>query len=318
MSGRTLKIFVMGNSPNSLRTVEIVNWTGLAFLGERQQIDAIRSRDELSEPGIYLLLSDSSDTDLTDIYIGETDDFIQRIADHAQSKDWWDRFIVFVNKDRNLTKAHVKYLERELHGLAQQSIANLKVRNSQTPGGATLSESDVSAMQEFLSNMRFVLETLGLGYFSSETASHDSIQKTTKNSEGIHPGATEGMEFIITLPKDASTSGENLKALMRVQDGIYVLKSGSHLRKTARDSFASDAGYFALWKQIVESSSVMRSDHPELVVTTKDIEFRSPSAAGSVVRARATNGRTEWRRVSDGEPLFRCQIGGLASNKKAA
>ncbi len=313
--GRTLKIFVMGNSPNSLRTVEIVNWTGLAFLGERLHVGSIRTRPELSEPGIYLLLSDSSEAGLTDIYIGETDDFIKRIADHTQSKDWWDRFIVFVSKDRNFTKAHVKFLERELFLLAKRSIANLRVKNSQDPGGASLPESDVSSMQEFLRNIQFVLETLGLSYFTSETST-ESPEVPTYSKVETDSSTLNGMEFFMALPKDSASAGKPLRAVMRVQDGVYILKAGSFIQKTARDSFAeSDKSYYSLWKQIIESDAVKPSEVPTLLQTIRDIEFRAPSAAGSVVRGRSTNGRTEWKRTTDETPLSKCQAETL---KKAA
>lgn len=302
--GKTLKIYVMGETPNSLRTVEIVNWTGMAFLGERQHLSAAKEREELAEPGIYLLLSESSEAGLTEIYIGETDDFTKRISDHSQSKDWWDRFIVFVNKDKNFTKAHVRYLERELFLLASRSIANLKVMNTKEPGGASLAESDVSSMKEFLSNIQFVLETLGLSYFSSDPGEHKQEDKNTSEKQSVN-----GMSFYITLPKELSENGKPpLKAFMEVKNNVYILKAGSFLRKVARESFSEhDHSYFVLWKQIVESNAVEELENTQLVKTVRDIEFRAPSAAGSVVRARSTNGRTEWKRTSDDKSLLDCQ-----------
>lgn len=47
--GKTLKIFVMGSDPKSLKTVELVNWTGQAFIGGREHMNQIRDRKELSE-----------------------------------------------------------------------------------------------------------------------------------------------------------------------------------------------------------------------------------------------------------------------------
>lgn len=300
--GRTLKVFVLGQTSNALKTVELVNWTGLSFVGERKHLQAIRGRSELTEPGVYLLLSDSNDgAALSDIYIGETDDFTRRIVDHAQSKDWWDRFIVFVSKDKNLTKAHVKYLEQQLHALAKRSIANLKVRNSQEPGGASLPESDVSAMHEFLNNVQFVLETLGLSYFSSGT------EVSKQDPEMV--SSLESQEFYITLPKELSAGGEQLRSHMFVRNAVYFLKAGSYIRSDAQESFSKHDSYYNLWKQIVSSDVVQKGSLPGLLVITRDIEFRSPSSAGAVVRGRSTNGRIEWKRVSDGLPLAKCELG---------
>lgn len=110
-----------------------------------------------------LLSDDSEDGGSTEIYIGETDSFQDRIMDHLAKKDWWSRFVVFVSKDKNLTKAHVKYLERELYKLSEQAIGTLNVKNANEPSGSSLPESDCHSMSEFLHNIIFVMETLGLG-----------------------------------------------------------------------------------------------------------------------------------------------------------
>lgn len=102
--GKTLKIFVMGSDPKSLKTVELVNWTGQAFIGGREHVNQIKDRKELSEPGVYMILSDDSeDEGSAEIYIGETESFQDRVLDHLARKDWWSRFVVFVSKDSNLT-----------------------------------------------------------------------------------------------------------------------------------------------------------------------------------------------------------------------
>lgn len=309
-NGKTLKVFVMGEHFNSLKSVELVNWTGLGFVGERQHLHAIKNRPELAEPGVYFLLSDNVDNvALTDIYIGETDDFSARILNHAQNKDWWERFIVFVSKDKNLTKAHVKYLEREIVRIAKNSIGNLKVMNSQEPSGASLPESDVSSMKEFLKNIMFVLETLGLSYFA--------VEEQEPAREIPQDFTIEGQEFYITLPKDLSPGAERLRSFMTIRNGVYILKSGALVRSDIRESLPTHSSYFNLWQQIVSSDAVGPGSIPGVLVTLKDIEFRSPSAAGAVVRARNTNGRTEWRRVSDDLPLHKCEIGSL-KDKKAA
>lgn len=164
------------------------------------------------------------------------------------------------------------------------------------PSGSKLPEPDVCAMEEFLANMIFVLETLGFGLFLTEKRMDDPIQYT-----GDAP------TYYLTLPKDLSDDGENQKALMHVTDGSFVLKAGSPIRKSARDSFKSHS-YFGLWQQITNSKAVRPSQNPNFLETTQDMEFKSPSAAAAVVRGGQTNGRTDWKRVSDGKPLFECEL----------
>lgn len=319
--GRTLKIFVMGDDSHALRTVELSNWTGLAFIGSRNHLAEIRNREELSVPAVYLLLSEDSEEGgaLTDFYVGETDNFTGRIGQHVQSKDWWDTFVVFVSKDQNLTKAHVKHLERDLYLLARQSIATLRIKNTTEPGGAKLPESDVSSMEEFLQNIRFVLETLGLSYFPSQTKPITEAPAKNTSVTPLEPGRIDGMEFTMNLPKDLGlNNGEPFRGHMQVVNGGFVLKAGSFVRAEPHDSFEKHDSYFALWKQVVQSDSVKPSNNKMLLITTKDIEFRSPSAAGAVVRGRSTNGRTEWKRVIDSKPLVECEADQIKGKEQEA
>jgi hypothetical protein len=303
--GRTLKIFVMGKEPRSLKSVELVNWTGLAFIGRREHLALARQREELSEPAVYLLLSDGAEEGgAIDLYVGETDNFSERLSNHAQQKNWWTSFVVFVSKDKNLTKAHVRFLEAELYKLANKGLGILTVKNSSIPSGASLPESDVAAMNEFLDNIIFVLESLGLSYFPTQK----SEEQTTSNSPTKHsdPNSTEGMEFYITLPKAAGVGlGEPPRSFMIVKEGTYILKAGSLIRKEPRESFA-DSSYHGLWKQITASDAIQQIDK-HVLKTTRDIEFRSPSGAAAIVRGGQTNGRTEWKRVSDDKPLYICE-----------
>ncbi len=65
--------------------------------------------------------------------------------------------------------------------------------------------------------------------------------------------------------------------------------------------------YHEVWAKIIASDIVEKTSYEELLKTTKDIEFRSPSGAGAIARGGQTNGRTEWKRESDNLPLNECE-----------
>ena len=44
-------------------------------------------------------------------YIGQTNDFVNRVGDHKQKKDWWDTALVFVSKANEIFASEVQYLE---------------------------------------------------------------------------------------------------------------------------------------------------------------------------------------------------------------
>lgn len=313
----------MGREPRSLKSVELANWTGHAFIGGRQHVEQARQRSELREPAVYMLLNDGAVGGGTiDIYIGETEDFIERLEQHVRTKDWWTQFVVFVARDNNLTKAHVKHLESELCKLARNSIGTLVVKNGNVPPGASLPESDISTMNEFLENIIFVLESLGLSYFQNGSTSNRIISTNPSSRSNLNATigmnitnpprefslvATDGMDFYISLARDLGSNEEEvLKSYMIVRNGAYVLKAGSLIRKVPRESF-SNHSYYELWKQITESDAVTTSGNINILKTTREIEFSSPSAVGAIVRGGATNGRTEWKRITDDKPLNECE-----------
>lgn len=294
--GKVLKIFIIGNDARSLKSVELINWTGLAYIGKRNQLKQLEEL-KLFETGVYFLLSEtSSDSAITEIYIGESDSFLERLKQHAYSKDWWTHFVVFVSKDQSLTKAHIKYLEKELYGLASKAIGTLKLVNPNEPGGARLSDPEIATMEEFLENIIFVLETMGLGYFPRSES--EPVQINTNKL------SLSSDLFSITQPKDVTEGAvEKYLSYLEIRDDVYILKAGAFIRNEPKPSFI-DHNYYLLWQQIKASDAVEPSQNANFLKTIKDIEFSSSSAAAAVVRAGSTNGRAEWKRVSDQMPLF--------------
>src|SRR5437870_299455 len=129
--GRQIRIYVLGDDPQSLKTVELGNWTGKAIVGPRSELaTALQSREELRQPSLYFLLAPAADNPaLTEVYIGEAEDFAARVRSHEKDKDWWEAFVVFVSKDANLTKAHVRYLERWFYDRACGASLRVRVMN---------------------------------------------------------------------------------------------------------------------------------------------------------------------------------------------
>ena len=66
----------------------------------------------------------------------------------------------------DLTKAHVRYLEKSLYELAQKNLTTITLKNNCCPPGSNLSDYDIAYMQEFQDNMIFVLNNLGIFFFS--------------------------------------------------------------------------------------------------------------------------------------------------------
>ncbi len=161
------------------------------------------------------------------LYIGEADDVSNRLLNHRQNKDWWEEFIVFISKDSNLIKAHVRYLEKRLRDIAAVNHALIDLRNGSTPTGSKLPEGDVYEMEAYLDNLLFMISQLQLFNMSEINISPD----------GIELGGDTSDTFELKLKKNRmSSSGEQLKAYLRpLEDGNYLLLKGSYVESIQRD-----------------------------------------------------------------------------------
>ncbi|RJE80784.1 GIY-YIG nuclease family protein [Paracoccus sp. JM45] len=90
---------------------------------------------------------------------------MSRIKSHAQDpdKDFWDRFVAITSKDLNLTKAHVRYIERKLISLLL-AAKKCRVVNRTQPDFERLPEADIADMDSFLDEIQLILPVIGVDY----------------------------------------------------------------------------------------------------------------------------------------------------------
>ena len=164
--GKTIKIFLIDGDPNGRMSCELSNWTGKAYKIPRIKIKECTDRNDLMNTGVYLLFGrDEEGKDL--VYIGEAESIYKRLTQHLNQKDFWNETIVFISKDNNLNKAHIKYLENRLHDIAQIA-KRYKLENSIIPTQSSISESDREEMEEFIENIRMLVNTLGHKVFEEK------------------------------------------------------------------------------------------------------------------------------------------------------
>jgi hypothetical protein len=158
MTSATIKLFLPRGDAKSLRTAEISNWTGKAVAAPRTELDELLAREELEKAGVYILIGSDPHTNTPRAYIGEAEVIRDRLKQH-KTKEFWVSAIVFVSKDENLTKAHVRYLESRLLAEATQ-VSRFTLEQNQA-GGSRLPESDREDMEVFLARIRQLLPVLG-------------------------------------------------------------------------------------------------------------------------------------------------------------
>ncbi len=272
--GKTIKIFLIDGDPNGRMSCELSNWTGKAYKIPRIKIKECTDRDDLMNTGVYLLFGrDEEGKDL--VYIGEAESIYKRLTQHLNQKDFWNETIVFISKDDNLNKAHIKYLENRLHDIAQIA-KRYKLENSVIPTQSSISESDRAEMEEFIENIKMLVNTLGHKVFDEKR------EFKPKQKHEI---------FSIKAARGADGQGEPSS------DGFVVLK-GSKAAGTIVNSMTQN--FITLRQKLINEGVLV--DKGEYYEFSDDYIFSSPSTAAVMVMGRNANGLTEWKQ-KDGKTL---------------
>jgi hypothetical protein len=154
MSSATIKLFLPHGDAKRLRVGEVSNWTGKALAAPRTELDDLLLREEAESAGVYFLFGVDPESGDALAYIGEAEVIRDRLRQH-KARDFWNAVVVFVSKDENLTKAHIRYLENRLLNEAKQA-GRYRLENSNTTN-PKLPESDREDMEVFLSRIQQVL-----------------------------------------------------------------------------------------------------------------------------------------------------------------
>lgn len=300
MSGRSIRIFLVDGTTSGVRTAELGLSTIKALAIPRASLSAASKRPELEKTGVYVLLGDDPDfPGAKKIYIGEGDTILTRLTSHdrAEEKDFWDECVLFVSKDQNLTKAHVRYLEARLIQLATEA-KRAKITNGTTPSASgRLPESDEVEMEEFISQARLLLGSLGYNIFETQAAPKLGNEPTSQKQLLVAP--------------DFYYAGDRFSATCVVDTdaGHFLVKAGSTARKEEAGSLPPT--YRSLRKQLIESG-VLAERTPGVYTFSQDYPFSAPTAAAQVVSGTTVNGRSAWK-TSDNLTLSEWQEAQLAS-----
>jgi hypothetical protein len=268
MTSATIKLFLPRGDAKSLRTAEISNWTGKAVAAPRTELDELLAREELDKAGIYILTGSDPQTNLPRAYIGEAEIIRERIKQH-KSKEFWIAAIVFISKDENLTKAHVRYLESRL--LTEAALIKRFTLDQNQAGGSKLPESDREDMEVFLARIRQLLPVLG----------SDILTPIAQPGGQGQPGGV-----LLCRNKGAVARGQ------RTPNGFVVFQ-GSTAVLEERPSAESYPYVVAQRKQLIADGTLIEKEG--FLVFTKDAEFSSPSAAAVVIQGGSANGLTAWK-----------------------
>lgn len=265
----TIKLFLPHGDPKRLRTAEISNWSGKTLAAPRTDLDLIIQRSELAKPGVYLLLGMDASTGNPLAYVGEAENVGERLKQH-KAKEFWNSVIVFVSKDENLTRAHIRYLEGRIIAAAK-SIGRYALVNT-SESGAHLPEADLHDMEVFLDRIVQLVPVLGSDILTPVETKSEPIAKANLLSCSVKNIVAQGA---------------------RSPSGFIVLKGSNAVLEDRPSAKTQGAWTVALREKLkADGALVPQGDH---LVFTRTVEFASPSAAAAVVFGGTARGPSVWK-----------------------
>ena len=269
--GKSIELFLANGTADSLITAELSNWNGKAIKIPRIEVSDCK-RDDFKGAGVYFLFCKEED-DSDSVYIGESETIQERLNQHIRDynadkeKFYWTTAVIFLGRDLN--KALIRYLEDRFVQIARES-KRYKVLTKNTYGKTVMKESQTAAMEEFIDNVRILINALG----------YKVLEPTVHND----PNSSVDDETLFLNLGNASGKG------MVTTEG-FVLFAGAVLNeKTSEKSLSK--GATTLRKKHLASNKV--KDY----VTTEDILFSSSSAAADFVTGYSVSGPATWKNAA--------------------
>lgn len=265
MTPKAIQTLIPSGDSNGIKILEIIGWSGKCYIVPRPRLKELKDRPETNQPGLYLLFGYNEDTGKNQVYIGESENFYNRISSHDSSKDFWNKVIIFTG---GLNRAFVKYLEYRATLLATE-VNRVEVQNRVQPQENSLSEFEKVSADQYFENIQFILSVLDYDLF-------DSIAESMSDNK---------IYYLKTEDSDASAQ--------LLDDGKLNVLSGSR----ARIREAASLGEWAQTarKRFADEGVLISNGDDVSYKFTKDVLFKSPSAAAATIAGRPINGWTAWK-----------------------
>ena len=284
--GKTIEFYLVNGTADSIITAELSNWNGKAIKIPRIEVPSC-DREDLCGTGVYFLFckdDDGSDS----VYIGEAENVKERLVQHIRDnqndkeKYYWNTAVLFIGSDLN--KALIRYLENRLVEITKDS-KRYKVLTKNTYKNTVLKESQKAAMEEFIENIKILINALGYKVLEP-LLSKANTGSTSDISEEYHLS-------------NASTSATGV-----VTSEGFVVYKGATISSTVAKSLS--AGAVRLRDSLIMEGKVKNW------TTIEDILFSSSSTAASFVFGYSASGPQNWK-TQDGTTLKEIEANKTAS-----
>jgi hypothetical protein len=266
---QTIQIFLPKGDPRGIRVAEITTRIVRVIEVPRSQLADFLKMPEAQQVGVYVLTGELSDGGLPRAYIGQSGNVGNRLAQHNQSKDFWNRALVVISLTNSLTQTHALFLE--WFAIAEATKAGRYSLENANAGTQPYTPAPLQAdCHEIHETAATLLATLGQPLFEPLTnaptakgepelfycrgSGAEGVGEYTSEGFVVHKGSKGRSEIVTSIQ---GTSNERFRNQL-VVDGILSANNGQ-------------------------------------LVFTRDHLFSSPSMAAMAVMGRSANGWIEWK-----------------------
>ena len=271
--GKAIELFLVNGTAESLITAELSNWNGKAIKIPRTEVLSC-DRDDIKGVGVYFLICQEEDG-ADSVYIGEAENVLDRLTQHlrdfqaGKEKYYWNTAVTFVG--RELNKALIHYLENRFVEIAKE-CGRYSILTKNTYKNTVLKEAQVASMEEFIDNVKILINTLGYKVLMP-------VPKATSETVYLY------------------CKGSGAQAKGFISAGGFTVTKGSLVSDHTVPSFEiRGKNYYNLRNALIRDGVI------EERAFVRDYEFNAPSAASAVILGRTSNGNDDWKTV-DGVKL---------------
>ena len=270
--GKTVTTYLIDGDPKGTQYSFISNKICQMFVIPRSNLAYMNEQEKLQKPAFYILIGEDEATK-PQAYIGETENF----KDHDSKKAFWQKALVFVSKDEDMTKADVQYLEYRAISEAKLSNSFVLNENKQIPKAPNLPEHQRDAMDEFFEDIKFLASFIGCGIFE------------------------------ISQPKEEHlfyTKGRGCDAKGYYNSVGFTVLKGSILAKNCVPSF----GWKEKREKLIKEYATFENGN---WIMNSDKTFSSPSTAADFCIGSSNNGWLVWKDMDNNtlDSVYRKQLG---------
>lgn len=271
---KTLTMQIINGDAEGIKICRIAGSSLVTIVIPRELLCEAKALPDIPKRGIYYLLDDNRGR-LKRVYAGQTAMGIQRIDDHNQKKDWWNKAVMFLASDSEFSMDVVNGLE----SIAIKYIRNhgaYEVENTNEPK-PYVNPYDEAFIHSLHEDILFRMTLLG---FNLDAVGDDSAAPPKEVFHTYRRG-------IKGLGMYDSVEG-TFDVLPNSEIDIKVL--AGTLRNPNRK-------IEALRQSLIESGGLVPNPapNPERTYSLKRVvRFGSPSAAAEFVLGGSCNGWTEW------------------------